>query len=183
MSNWIQTFTGRKFFPLAPEPADVCIEDIAHALSNVCRFTGHCREFYSVAQHSVLVAHRVADISPVVAQWALLHDASEAYICDMARPVKRQIADYRTIEQRLEQCVAQVFGIDPETMEHPAIKEADLRMLATERRDLMGPPPEAWDDIERVEPYSEIVHPWGSLYAEQRFLNTWAHLQRRRWGS
>lgn len=189
MSEWIQTYTGRKFYPLAPSIDDIFIEDIAHALSNICRFTGHCLSFYSVAQHSVMVSNRVevrsgtgvVDEQILLAEWGLLHDSTEAYICDMARPVKRQIAGYREIETRLEQCVAAKFGITPDILEHAAIKDVDLRMLATERRDLMAPPPEAWVDCEQVEPYPGRILPLTPIEAEVAFLSRWHALEQRRW--
>src|ERR1700724_2684254 len=82
--GWQQTFTGRRFYPLSPRVEDVCIEDIAHALSNICRYGGHCREFYSVAQH----CNMVSDWMPEFKLEGLLHDSPEAYIGDMVRPVK-----------------------------------------------------------------------------------------------
>src|SRR5271156_4912831 len=82
-SAWIQTFTGKKFYPFNPKPQDIDIRDIAHALSNICRFTGHTKRFYSVAEHS----RNVAKLVPAhMKLQALLHDASEAYLCDIARP-------------------------------------------------------------------------------------------------
>jgi 5'-deoxynucleotidase YfbR-like HD superfamily hydrolase len=106
-NNWIQTFTGRQFWPLDPRPEDIELLDIAHALANKCRYTGHTRSFYSVAQHSVLVS----EIVPAAdAHWGLLHDASEAYLPDVARPVKRELAGFQEIENRLMGCVAERDG-------------------------------------------------------------------------
>src|SRR5271165_7548492 len=84
--DWIQTYTGRVMYPLDPRPEEINIIDIAHALSNLCRFTGHVRTFYSVAEHSVRVSQHC---DPKDALWGLLHDASEAYLADMSRPMKR----------------------------------------------------------------------------------------------
>ena len=100
----IQTYTGRKFFPVAPRAEDIEILDVAHALSMLCRYTGHTKQFYSVAQHSVLVSRIVP---PQDAAWGLLHDASEAYLCDVARPIK----PYRLLEQRLMVQVAGRFDL------------------------------------------------------------------------
>jgi 5'-deoxynucleotidase YfbR-like HD superfamily hydrolase len=102
---WIQTYSGIKMHPLSPTEEEISIEDIAHALSNLCRFTGHCNKFYSVAQHSVLVSvYSPRDY----AMWGLLHDASEAYLNDIARPIK--ISDeyntYRKIEENLMKVIA-----------------------------------------------------------------------------
>lgn len=131
--SWIATFSGNRFWPLHPTAADIRIEDIAHALSNICRFTGHCREFYSVAEHSVHVS-RVCD--PKDALWGLLHDASEAYICDVARPIKPMLTNYRSIEHEIMLCVCERFGLDP--IQPDSVTIADDRLLATEARDLLA---------------------------------------------
>jgi len=134
-NNWIQTFTGRRIFPLAPRAEDIDIVDIAHALSNVCRFTGHTKFFYSVGLHSIIVSHMVPEED---ALWGLLHDASEAYLSDIARPVKQHPAFqfYIEAEDVLMRAVMSKFGL-PDEM--PAsVKEADDRVLMTEKRDLLA---------------------------------------------
>lgn len=100
MSDWIQTFSGKKFFPLEPEKNEYDIHDIAHALSLKCRFGGHCQRFYSVAEHCVRVADIVAPESKL---WALLHDAAEAYLPDVCQPIKGDvyIADPKRMAMRL----------------------------------------------------------------------------------
>lgn len=143
--DWIQTFTGKKFFPLDPRPEEVDIKDIAHALSQVCRFAGHTQSFYSVAQHSLIVA---TACPPEYRLWGLLHDASEAYIGDMTRPLKRSmfaagITFYKDAEARIMRAVCERFGLPPE--EPAAVKHADNRVLFTERRDLLGHSV-IWDD-------------------------------------
>lgn len=141
--DWIQTFTGKQFYPADPRPEDVDIRDIAHSLSHICRFNGHCSRHYSVAEHSILVALHVAwddAHSETRAQdtlAALLHDASEAYLCDIPRPLKRmpEMAPYRAMEANVERVIAERFGL-PYPM--PAIvKRHDERALATEYRDLV----------------------------------------------
>lgn len=84
-SDWMQTYTGRVFWPLEPRPEDVDIVDIAHALANLCRYGGHSKVFYSVAHHSVLVSQIVP---PADALWGLMHDSAEAYVIDLIRPIK-----------------------------------------------------------------------------------------------
>lgn len=162
MNPWIQTFTGRKVCPLAAEPAQICIEDIAHALSMKCRFGGHCREFYSVAQHSVHVSEVVAgeDGSPLDQLAALLHDAPEAYGPDFCKPVKAEYSVYVPLahahalesisigaaEDRLLGIIHTALGLpalDAIPGQH-LVKRADLILLCTEQRDLMGPAPEPW---------------------------------------
>lgn len=133
---WILTSTGRAFFPLEPEAKDLDIEDIAHALSHLCRFGGHVRKFYSVAQHSVLASLLVQPKEHALA--ALLHDASEAYLCDVPRPLKIvvEMQAYQAAERRLEALICLHFNVD---IYAPAVREIDERLLMTERRDLMHP--------------------------------------------
>lgn len=133
--QWLQTFTGRKFWPLDPRPEDVCIEDVAHALAHQCRYAGHCARFYSVAEHSVLVM-RFA--SPENRLAALLHDAAEAYLCDIPRPLKKQLPGYVEAEHRAEIAIAQAFGISHQWPWPDEVKEIDNRILADERRLLMA---------------------------------------------
>lgn len=142
-----QTVSGRKFWPLSPDPADVSPRDIAHSLAHLCRFNGHVSEFYSVAQHSVFVSDliRRAFSDPVVALWALLHDAAEAYIADLPRPLKvaDELTDYRAIEQNVQGAICVKFGLPLEMPE--AVKRADNIALITEARDFMGDPEWAKD--------------------------------------
>lgn len=174
--GWIQTFTGRQFWPLDPKPKEVEVRDIAHALANLCRFTGHVDAFYSVAQHSVLMARDVQKRftnRPELPLWALLHDAAEAYISDLSRPVKAAFraagsTAYADAEDRLLRCVATRFGLPwPIPAE---IHQADLILLATERRDLMGPPPRPWRSTKLVSPLRDIINPWTPSEAKAEFL-------------
>ena len=131
--DFIQTHCGIKMYPLDPRPEEIELEDIAHALSNICRFTGHCSEFYSVAQHSVAVS---ALCSHENAMWGLLHDASEAYICDVARPLKRSdtFFPYLEAEANLMMVIAKKFNLQP--FEPEEVKKLDNVLLLTEARDL-----------------------------------------------
>lgn len=142
--DWIQTYTGKAFWPLDPRADEVNILDIAHALSNICRYTGHVSRFYSVAEHSVLVS---LNVPPEYAMWGLLHDASEAYLTDIARPVKKYLTNYRDIEHGIMSAVAEHFllqGDEPEI-----VKVADNRILLDEKAALFRHhPPRPWDAIE-----------------------------------
>lgn len=174
MSNWIQTMTGKKFTPFDPRPEDITIIDIAHALSNLCRFTGHCRFFYSVAEHSVRVSWHVPRED---AMWGLLHDASEAYLHDLPRPIKRHagLAFYREQERRLQGVICATFGLAIE--EPQSVGIADSRMLMTERRDLMTRAPEPWAETD--EPYAErIRRPWLPRDAHREFRDRYDELVR-----
>ena len=104
--SWIQTYTGRKFFPLTDEPGEIDLRDIAHSLALQCRFNGHCRQFYSVAEHSVRVSHILPDEE---AAWGLLHDAAEAYVSDLPRPLKLTVPDFRAAEDRLLRQIAETY--------------------------------------------------------------------------
>ena len=172
--NWIQTFTGRQFWPLDPVADDIDIRDIAHALSMKCRFSGHCQAFYSVAQHSRLVSFLCPDKD---ALWGLLHDAAEAYLPDVARPIKRELVGFREIEERIMRCVAERFDLSWPMPE--SIHDADLRALATERRDVMGKPPSPWKAIEGIECSPLIVWPYAPKEAHENFLARFAHLTRK----
>ncbi len=163
----ILTFTGHYFNFLQPDPATVCIEDIAAGLSKVCRFAGQSRQFYSVAQHSVHVSYLVAELGyPEHALAGLLHDAAEAYIGDVTRPLKQLLPDYRQIEKRIEAAVFARFGLPPELP--PVVKQADLIMLATEQRDFMAPHDDPWYCIEGIEPQGALSA-WDHNYARAAF--------------
>lgn len=128
-----RTFTGRYVYPLALRVDDVDLRDIAHALSNQCRFAGHIPTFYSVAQHSVLVASLAP---PWAAKWALLHDASEAYLTDLPSPLKRlpEFSAYRAAEARASMVIAERFGLDAVCPDE--VHAADKLALAIEMRDV-----------------------------------------------
>ena len=165
--GWIQTMTGKKFKPMEPNPHDIHILDIAHALSHVCRFTGHTSMFYSVAEHCVRLSYAVSDEN---ALWGLLHDASEAYLCDLAHPLKvrPEFAAYREAEARLMKAVCKRFALP---LEQPnEVSVADLRMVATEKRDLFGKEPAEWVSIRDVQPYDWRIVPWPAAVARKRFL-------------
>jgi hypothetical protein len=135
---WIETFGGRQFFPLDPRPEEVHLEDIGHALANLCRYTGHTSRFYSVAEHSVLcslAAPYEQGASLRLKREALMHDATEAYIGDLSRPVKRAVPQFEEIEARLRLAIAERFGL-AETVP-TEVSEVDNRILVNERETLM----------------------------------------------
>lgn len=169
--SWIVTYTGRRFDLLAPRAEDVDMRDIAHALANLCRFNGHCRRHYSVAQHSVLVSHLVPE---EYALFGLLHDAGEAYVGDVLSPLKAVIPEFGVIEARVMAAIAERFAL-PWPFESPAkcaIKHADLVALATERRDLITHHPDPWPCLAGVLPMVSVKAPaaWNADHAEWMFM-------------
>lgn len=163
--NWISTFTGKRFWPLNPVADGLDIRDIAHALSNLCRFTGHCRHFYSVAQHCVLASEWC---HPAIAKWCLLHDAAEAYINDISRPVKRYFPLLKRAEEKTLRMLADRHKL--QWPMPPGVHSVDVRMLATERRDVMGPATGRWLLLEQVQPFQETIEAVHPLTAEAMFL-------------
>jgi hypothetical protein len=172
MSNWIQTYTGRAiYFDRPPRADEIDFNDIAVALSRTCRFNGHSRVFYSVAQHSCLVALHQSD--PELFLPALLHDAHEAYVGDVVTPLKNELSyavtlrsssgkEYtrernpiRDLARQFDAAIGEAFGFDPALMRHRDVIEADARALATERRDLMADCPTAWKP--QAEPWNETI--------------------------
>lgn len=169
---YVSTFLGNRFYLTRPHIDDVAIEDIAHGLAYQCRFNGQTQDFYSVAQHSLIVMqlvpveHRLA---------ALLHDAAEAYLGDMVKPLKNLFPEFSEIEARVMEIIGQRFDIDLIGL-HPSIKQADLIALATEKRDLMPHSTEPWVSLFGIEPLVEIIEPMPPQRAKQAFLNAYARV-------
>lgn len=163
--SWMQTFTGHQFWPLDPHPEDIFIEDIAHALSNICRYGGHVDRFYSVAEHSWLLSKY---ISKENAAWALMHDAAEAYIGDMVRPLKKSMLSFGNIETQILKAIAIRFDLPGYTYPQE-VTEADNRILLTERDALMAATRHPWvQDEDGTEPLPVKVvgfHPPQMKYA------------------
>lgn len=173
--DWIQTFTGRAFYPQDPRPDDVDPVDIAHALALINRYTGHTPVPYSVAQHSVfccwLVIHKLAPGNLTAARWALMHDASEAYLTDISRPVKLFLPEYRDAEAKVTATIATRFGL-PGPREPAIVKVADEVMLASEA-ELFFPlekRPQNWG-LRSAPDYSMLpVVVWDWREAERKFM-------------
>lgn len=168
--HWMTTFTGKRFFPLAPHPDDICIEDIAHHLAFSNRFGGATRQSYSIAQHSIHVSRLVP---PELALLGLMHDAPEAYIGDMVHPLKVAMSRFKSVEFRLWEVIAKKFDLpitDPSS--NPALKQADIKACMTERRDLLNSSGHKWvAEYEAVEPDEEYIFPLSAQMAESAFLS------------
>jgi 5'-deoxynucleotidase YfbR-like HD superfamily hydrolase len=170
MAPEVLTFSGFYFNFQEPQLDTITIEDIAHGLSLCCRFAGHSRAFYSVAQHSLILSRLVP---AEFALAGLLHDASEAYLGDITRPLKERLPQYREIERRVERAIFARFGLAYPLP--PAVKHADLVMLATERRDLMRPNG-TWPILAGIEPLPETITPMDSDRAKALFLHRFGEL-------
>lgn len=173
--DWVQTASGKAVYPLEPDPSSITIEDIGHSLSLQCRFMGHTRVFYSIASHCCWVSHLVDIRGPQAALWGLLHDASEAYLVDLPRPLKKlpEFVQYREIEANLMRVICEKFGLDP--VEPESVRQADLIALATEARDLMAAPPKAWNPMPPPWPFAIVPVP--PEEAERQFLQRFLELK------
>ena len=165
---FIQTYTGLTFDLQNPTPEMVDVEDIAHALSMLCRFTGHTKEFYSVAQHSVLCALKApAHLS----MQALLHDAHEAYVGDLNSPLKSIIGTrYSNLSSSIQRVIDTKFNAEHDRESQHVIRNIDLRMLITEANALLAPRSTPWSI--KVDPYDDLnIEPWLPKEAKTSFLS------------
>lgn len=154
----------------APETLEIGIGDIAHGLSQLCRFTGQCRRFYSVAEHSVHASHVV---DPAHALAALLHDAAEAVLGDVARPLKGLLPDYARLEARMERALLARFGLSAPLP--AAVRLADLRLLKAEQVQAMGNA-DPWPVLAGIAPAEVTLGFWPPDVARARFLTRFTEL-------
>jgi hypothetical protein len=167
--DWLLTYSGVRFWPLDPRPEEILIRDIAHSLSQLCRFTGHTNQFYSVAQHCCYVSRFCP---PEDALWGLLHDASEAYLIDLPPPLKHHSllgVHYREAEKEVMRAVCERFGLPVEMPD--SVREADEILLAAEGVQLMNADLEEWG-LGRLRADSEgiFIKPWSPSGAQAEFL-------------
>lgn len=172
-ATFIETYTGRAFWPLAPKPEHISIIDIAHHLSNQCRYSGAVRYFYSVAQHCCLLAVHVGKGggSALECLQVLMHDAPEAYLVDVPRPVKQYMPQYRTWDHTLDKVIRQWMGW--ENIPRPTyLDDLDTRVIVDERAALMSHSGNDWGH--RMEPVGVTIEPWTPQEAERHFLMLYA---------
>ncbi|WP_420567859.1 hypothetical protein [Thalassovita sp.] len=162
--------TGAYFDFEDPESSDFTIEEIAHGLSNICRFTGQCRNFYSVAEHSV---HASYIVPPEFAFEALMHDAPEAFIGDISKPLKGLLPDYKRIEDMAERAVLGRFGLSLPMSQ--AVKDADLKMLKAEQAQAMRNA-DIWPAVQALDAADVILKFWPPIEAKGRFLSRFKEL-------
>jgi hypothetical protein len=168
-TDWIQTYSGEVYELWNPSVDVIHLRDIAHALALQCRFNGHCSKFYSVAQHSVLAMHFCSaehDSSEEILRAALMHDAHEAYVGDLVRPMKLEDPVYRKLEAVSARAVAKRFSLQ---LPLPSVVvEADNSLLLTEHEQLMTPAPQQW--AVEGEVWNRKIVPQPPDVAESMFL-------------
>lgn len=171
MSPEILTISGRYFNFETPLRSEFDINDIAHALSHICRFNGHSISHYSVAQHSVLCSYEVPE---EYALDALLHDAAEAFVGDITRPLKEMLgATFYLAESKVQSAITAMFGA---RLAMPkCVKDADLVLLRTEERDVM-PPHDPWPFPDHIQPLKKRIKPWSAKNAKTIFLKRFEEL-------
>lgn len=181
VGEWMQTFTGAQFFPTHPKVENVNATDIAHALSLICRYGGHVDRFYSVAEHCVLLSRwlEAEGFDSEVQLVGLLHDATEAYVGDMVRPLKKQLVEYREAEDKVQRVIWQKFNLpwtmydlsgpqDPFT--HEAVKDGDTRICLDERNALMSRTRYRWGVDDSHTPLGVTVVGWYPPVAELQYI-------------
>lgn len=163
--SYITTYSGLDFDYLKPLTSSICIEDIAQALSHECRFAGHLSNFYSVAQHCLLISTIVPE---EFALEALLHDATEAYCKDIPSPLKRLLPDYQAIEQQVDTVIRETFGLPAEIS--AIVHYCDLVMLTTERQELDIDDGKEWPMLAGIPSAEMAIVPMSSRDARIAFL-------------
>ncbi|MCY1703997.1 hydrolase [Deinococcus sp. SL84] len=180
---WTQTASGIRLDLLSPQPDMFTREDIAAGLSHAARFSGQTGRFFSVAQHSLLVSSllKAWGHTPEVQLLGLLHDAQEAYLCDLARPVKVLVPGYKELELRLWAAIRERFGLDDLP---PEVKDADNAALHAEAWELLGPPAGDWAGPQAeasLQTVPDARHWLNAVLTPQEarsaFLQRWAELE------
>ena len=163
--------SGAWFDFRAPADSAFTIEDIAQGLANICRYSGQCSRFYSVAEHSILVS----EVAEGFEFEALLHDAAEAFMGDITRPLKQMLPEYKRIEREVEHAIFGRFGVSSPLP--PEVKSADLRVLAAEQRQIMPKGTDGWVRSQKVVPAPVVVRHLDPDQAKQAFLTRYEALR------
>jgi hypothetical protein len=169
---YIQLISGIRFNIEDPEEDTIRIQDIAHALGNICRFGGHAKKFYSVAQHCVYASYMTPGPHQMA---ALLHDATEAYLGDVVRPLKRLLPDYERLEKNLAARIAHNFGLPIDAFEHEHVKHVDNMLQAYEAKEVCTNPSLVLSDLELfpdtgIRDFDPNFSFWEPAMARDRFL-------------
>lgn len=174
-TDQIELASGRSYNFIAPEPESITIEDIAHGLSNTCRFGGHAVKFYSVAEHSVLVSQilEAGSHDPDRVLAGLLHDAHETYVGDTPSPMKPLLGGaYESLADCADLVIAEVFGLDVDLFKDPFVKAADTLALFHEGNLLM---PRGPGVPTHPLPVGLGVHCWEPDLARENFLDRYSN--------
>ena len=170
LDGWIETSKGNRFDYATPENYKFNTDEIAHALSQLCRFTGHTKEFYSVAQHSIMVSWL---LPPELQLMGMLHDAAEAFIGDINAPLKQLLPQVKELENRIQSAIYKQYNVRYTPEAAAMVKEADIRMLLMEKRDLMpGMPVAEWGDwVKQYKLLPNKILPWSPAIAKAQFIS------------
>jgi hypothetical protein len=191
-SPWMQTLSGAKWDLITPDKDKVNWRDIAHSLGMLCRFNGHVRQFYSVAEHSCHVHDLVSDLNdPILSLTALIHDAHEAFVGDITTPLAMALGDFdgialdaiREIKDKHDAILFEAAGLTggAESVRSAdqikkMVKKADLIMLATERKALLVKSPAPWGTFDAIEPSTDVkIECWTPSRAASEFGARWVH--------
>lgn len=175
--NYIETVAGIQFHFLNPSPDEININDIANSLSKQCRYTGHVKQFYSVTEHCCLLfdfawVNKNRSIQEL--RTMLMHDASEAYLTDLARPIKYYMPEYKTLEAKIEKVISEKFDL---IYPYPSwIKELDTRILLDERKQAMNPSNNVWA-VDSLEPLGVTLNFWDPEKACKEYLKRYEMVQ------
>jgi len=171
---FIETYTGKKFYFTDPEPDMIDIRDIAHSLSLQCRFMGHVETFYSVAEHSVAVSCIVDKENALV---ALLHDAAEAYLSDIPRPIKKLLPQYMELEEQVSQAIYSKFFLNVSHESWKDVKDADNTQLKTEAKYLLSSQGKDWiGDYPTKGRKGKVPNCLAPIHAEALFLRSFEEI-------
>lgn len=167
----IMLHSGAWFDFCAPSASQFTIDDVAHGLANICRYSGQCNRFYSVAEHSLLVS----EVAEGFEYEALLHDAAEAFLGDITRPLKQMLPEYKKIEAEVENAIFSRFGIEGKIP--PEVKRADLRVLAAEQQQIMPCDTDSWLKNQDIRPAPVTICHLSPDQAKQAWLERFHSLR------
>lgn len=174
---WVQVHSGRRYYLFDPRPEEIDIEDIAHGLAHICRYNGHTIQHYSVAEHSVLVARRIPSTITDVRLAALLHDAAEAYLGDVTRPLKMCLPNYKLLEAVANKAISAHFGLHDDLLTTLIVKRADEEVFSSEASQVMSGGAKGWELPVRPAPFDIKVNFWPPEVAKTVFLRMYREVR------
>ena len=176
VGDWLQTWTGRKFYVLDPRPEDFDIRDVAHSLSNQCRYAGHVDKFYSIAEHCVLLHDHVLSEDKALAYNLLMHDGAEAYYLDIPRPIKNNMPGIKEAMAIVDSMYSRVFSLRDDL--HGVVNEYDKRIVIDEKQQLMNHHGNVeWHNYNNLDALGIEVKCWSPSDAKTEFLTRyWQHV-------